>query len=149
MLKSTSIETPLGALYAIADEEALIQLEFDSESDIPEGNLPPLVSIKKELEAYFSKKLTRFKTPVRLHGTPFQVEVWEALQRIPYGQTCSYVDIAKKLGHPRAYRAVGNANGCNSLAIIIPCHRVISADGTLGGYGSGLHRKEWLLKLES
>lgn len=149
MFKSTQIETPLGLLCAVADEQALIQLEFDSECTVPKGNLPPLISIKKELESYFAKKLTQFKTPLRLHGTPFQVQVWEELQRISYGQTRSYVAIAKQLGHPKAYRAVGNANGCNCLAIIVPCHRVISADGSLGGYGSGLHRKEWLLKHES
>lgn len=81
-------------------------------------------------------------------GTDFQKQVWQALQQIPFGQTCAYMDIARALGKPTAYRAVANANGANRLAIIIPCHRVINANGQLGGYASGLTRKAWLLKQE-
>jgi len=147
-LKSLLIETPLGPMHAAADGEALWHLEFDSQLDIPEGRNPILTSIEKELKAYFAKKLTRFETPLKLHGTPFQERVWQELREIPYGETRSYVEIADRIGHSRAYRAVGNANGCNALMIIIPCHRVIAADGSLGGYGCGLDRKQFLLDLE-
>lgn len=147
-LKSLWIETPIGPILAAADGEVLFHLEFDSQLDIPEGRNPILTSIEKELKAYFAKKLTRFATPLKLHGTSFQERVWQELCEIPYGETRSYTAIADRIGHPRAYRAVGNANGCNTLAIIVPCHRVIAADGSLGGYASGLSRKQFLLNLE-
>src|SRR3990167_8431232 len=90
----------------------------------------------------------RFKTPLHLLGTPFQKRVWAALQRIPLGQTQSYLDVAKTIQHPKAVRAVARANGANSLALIIPCHRVICSSGELGGYGGGVSRKKWLLQHE-
>ena len=105
-------------------------------------------SIEKELKQYFSSKLLEFKTPVHLIGSEFQKSVWQALQKIQIGKTCSYADQAKAIGKPTAFRAVANANGMNPLGIIIPCHRVINTNGELGGYGGGLARKEWLLKHE-
>ena len=108
----------------------------------------PLCSIAQELTWYFEGKIDTFKTPYALLGSPFQQEVWKALLKIPYSATQSYAEEAAVLGNPTAVRAVANANGANQLAIVIPCHRVISSNGSLGGYGSGLSRKEWLLKHE-
>jgi methylated-DNA-[protein]-cysteine S-methyltransferase len=102
----------------------------------------------KQLRAYFAGELTQFELNLRPHGTPFQARVWSALQQIPYGQTTTYGQLATKLGDPRAVRAVGLANARNPIAIVIPCHRVIGADGGLTGYGGGLERKQWLLAHE-
>jgi methylated-DNA-[protein]-cysteine S-methyltransferase len=103
----------------------------------------------RQLRAYFAKKLTRFDLPLQPEGTPFQIEVWRELQTIPYGKVISYGELAKRIGKPRASRAVGGANGSNPIPIIIPCHRVIGSNGKLTGYAGGLHIKEALLKLES
>jgi methylated-DNA-[protein]-cysteine S-methyltransferase len=100
------------------------------------------------LDAYFRARLRAFDLPLRPCGTPFQLEVWDALGEIPYGDTTSYADLARRLGRPAAVRAVGRANGMNALAIVIPCHRVVGADGKLVGYGGGLWRKQRLLDLE-
>jgi len=101
-----------------------------------------------ELDAYFSGQLREFKCDLDLKGTSFQKRVWEALREIPYGQTRSYGEIAKTIGNPKAVRAVGRANGTNPVPIIVPCHRVIQADGSLGGFGGGLDLKKSLLELE-
>ncbi len=162
-LKGSLIETPLGEMIAIADERFLYLLEFvdrralkremerlrtKTKQTVMTGSTPPLLSIEKELKHYFSKGLHRFTTPMHDLGSPFQKRVWEELQKIPFGTTCSYADIASKIGQPTAYRAVARANGSNQLAIIIPCHRVINADGQLSGYGGGVDRKQWLLEHE-
>ena len=102
----------------------------------------------KQLEEYFAGRLQRFTIPLSLEGTAFQRSVWRALKAIPYGKTVSYGDISKKIGNPRASRAVGAANGQNPVSIIVPCHRVIGADRTLTGYAGGLQRKAWLLEHE-
>lgn len=102
-----------------------------------------------ELDAYFEKKLRHFSVSLDIRGTDFQHQVWDALLNIPYGETRSYGEIARAIGHPTASRAVGLANGANPISIIIPCHRVIGASGKLVGYGGGLHRKQALLDLES
>jgi O-6-methylguanine DNA methyltransferase len=101
------------------------------------------------LAAYFRGTLLQFELPLRMPGTPFQQKVWEELRAIPYGETISYMELARRIGHPGASRAVGSANGRNPISIVVPCHRVIAADGTLGGYGGGLDRKEWLLQHET
>jgi len=101
-----------------------------------------------QLSSYFCGELTRFDLPLALHGTEFQLRVWAALQEIPYGETISYGELAREIGQPSASRAVGLANGRNPIAIIVPCHRVVGADGTLTGYGGGLERKQMLLDLE-
>lgn len=101
-----------------------------------------------ELQRYFAGERITFSCPLDLHGTPFQLAVWQALCTIPYGETRSYADIARLIGRPTAYRAVGAANGANPVAIIVPCHRVIGSSGALTGYGGGLPTKAWLLKLE-
>lgn len=163
ILKAAWIDTPLGPMVTIADDEGLYLLEFvdrrglereverlrqrKSAAIIP-GENTIIKSIEQELKQYFSGKLTEFKTPVHLIGSEFQKSVWRALQKIPMGKTCSYADQAKAIGKPTAFRAVANANGMNPLGIIIPCHRVINTNGDLGGYGGGLARKERLLKHE-
>jgi AraC family transcriptional regulator of adaptative response/methylated-DNA-[protein]-cysteine methyltransferase len=113
-----------------------------------EGQSPILSQIQREMTQYTTGQLTTFKTPIIFTGTPFQKSVWQALMKIPYGQTRSYAEVAASIGMPTAFRAVANANGANSLSIIIPCHRVIKSDGDLCGYGGGVARKEWLLNHE-
>ena len=109
----------------------------------------PLRSAQQELEEYFEGGRREFSVALAPAGTPFQMRVWQALRAIPYGKTISYLVLAQRVGSPRAFRAVGQANGHNPLSIIVPCHRVIAADGSLGGYGGGLDRKRILLALES
>ena len=103
---------------------------------------------QQELNEYFEGTRHTFNVPIRYEGSEFQMSVWQALQKIPYGQTVSYENLARSINHPQAQRAVGRANGDNRFAIIIPCHRVIRADGTLSGYGGGIWRKQHLLNLE-
>jgi AraC family transcriptional regulator, regulatory protein of adaptative response / methylated-DNA-[protein]-cysteine methyltransferase len=163
VLKASWLDTHLGPMVAIADEEALYLLEFvdrrglereverlriKMKAPIIPGSTQPILSIEKELNLYFSGKLATFNTPIKRLGTPFQNSVWDALLEIPTGETRSYGDIAKAIGNPKSYRAVAQANGANQLAIIIPCHRVINSDGTIGGYGGGVPRKEWMLNHE-
>ncbi|MCS5711877.1 methylated-DNA--[protein]-cysteine S-methyltransferase [Candidatus Berkiella aquae] len=163
LLKASWLDTPLGPMLAIASEEALTLLEFvdrrglereierlrqKTKSAIIPGRTPPIDSIEGELKSYFKGHLSQFKTPLFLLGSPFQLNVWDGLQQIPYGETLSYSSLAAKLGKPSAFRAVANANGANQLAIVIPCHRVINQNGELGGYGGGLTRKQWLINHE-
>jgi O-6-methylguanine DNA methyltransferase len=114
----------------------------------PAGTAPLLVEAVRQLEAYFRGELREFQLPLDFEGTDFQKRVWRQLQTIPYGQTRSYSEIAQAIGRPRAVRAVGAANGANPIAIVVPCHRVIGANGTLVGYGGGLPLKKRLLELE-
>lgn len=101
-----------------------------------------------QMQAYFAGELREFDLPLDLRGTEFQSRVWRSLLRIPYGETCSYADLAASAGSPRGFRAVGQANGRNPVAIVVPCHRVIAADGSIGGYSCGLEIKRFLLDLE-
>jgi O-6-methylguanine DNA methyltransferase len=110
--------------------------------------IAPLQQAADELRRYFAGERVQFSCTLDMHGTPFQLLVWEHLRLIPYGETCRYVDIARAIGHPTASRAVGAANGANPVAIIVPCHRVIGSNGSLTGYGGGLSTKAWLLELE-
>ena len=158
------IETPVGPLVVGATGDAVCLLEF-SDRRMLETQLQalrrrvrmPLVPgtnrwltvLKAQLDEYFAGKRRDFDLPLRYPGTPFQEKVWSALLEIPYGSTCSYKDVARKVGHPQAVRAVGTANGMNRIAIVIPCHRVVNANGNLGGYGGGLWRKRILLDLEN
>jgi len=162
-LHTVSIETPLGSMIAIARTDALLMLQFTDKvrlqneikqienstqlSILPIKNAI-LDSIENELTFYFRGELKVFNTPLQLIGTPFQHRVWHALSNIPYGKTKSYTEEAHDIHHPSAYRAVANANGANHLSIVIPCHRVISHSGELGGYSSGIYRKKWLLDHE-
>lgn len=158
-----NLKTPLGLMTAIADDESLYLLEFvdcrglereieriTQTTNLPIifGSTPILNLIKKELKLYFECGLKEFKTPIKCLGTSFQKLVWIELQKIPYGQTRSYLNIAQAVGKPTACRAAAGANGANQLAIIIPCHRVINSNGKLGGYAGGVARKKWLLNHE-
>jgi AraC family transcriptional regulator of adaptative response/methylated-DNA-[protein]-cysteine methyltransferase len=104
--------------------------------------------MEMELNQYFDKSLKKFETPIMFFGSDFQKNVWKQLQNIKMGETVSYKDLAISLGNQKAVRAIGNANGADQLSIIVPCHRVIQSNGTLGGYGGGLERKKWLLTHE-
>lgn len=158
-----SIDTPLGQMIAIADEHTLYLLEFvdrrglDREmarlkkkidSPIISGHTQPIKSIENQLKMYFEGILVECEIPLISLGSPFQKRVWEELKNIPAGETRSYSHIASTIGRPTAFRAVANAIGANQFAIIIPCHRVINANGKLGGYAGGLPRKTWLLSHE-
>lgn len=144
---SAEIDTPIGAIYALSDRKALHYLGFEKQN-ASLGKTHPLDQIRTELEAYFQGELKQFHTPIHLDGSTFQNGVWRALMNIPFGETRSYQEIAKLIKNPKASRAVGNANGANPLIIIVPCHRVIASDGTIGGYSAGLEKKQWLLKHE-
>ena len=146
-----------GPLIVAVSEKGLVALEFDR-GKFPSSRDKKLtfeLSEKKtrpytrELTEYFSGKRREFSFPLDLRGTPFQLSCWRALLKIPYGETRTYADIARSVGQPQAFRAVGMANNRNPIAIIIPCHRVIGADGRLVGYGGGLDRKRYLLDLEA
>jgi AraC family transcriptional regulator of adaptative response/methylated-DNA-[protein]-cysteine methyltransferase len=157
------LETPLGAMLALANEKGLHLLEFvDRRSLEPEiaglakrtksavvpGNNPHLEKISEELKGYFEGTMMTFTVPLVTSGSAFERDVWALLRTIPPGETRSYAQLAQRLGRPTATRAVGRANGRNCLALVIPCHRVIRADGNLCGYGGGVWRKQWLLEHE-
>jgi len=141
------IDSPVGRLRIIEKNGAIAGLNRTSESLTP-PRTPLLAECVHQLEAYFAGTLTAFDLPLHMEGTAFRMKVWQALRCIPYGETRSYGQLAAVIGQPGASRAVGGANHHNPISIIVPCHRVIGADGTLTGYGSGLDMKEWLLEHE-
>ena len=149
-------DTPVGALILTFTAKGLAALDFgDSGCEIPPGSPPPpelspmIDAAKQALTRYFADGVTDFDAlPLDLQGTAFQLKVWQELQKIPRGDAISYKELALRAGSPQACRAAGQANGRNPIPIIVPCHRVIAADGSLGGYSSGLERKRWLLKHE-
>ncbi|WP_241778103.1 methylated-DNA--[protein]-cysteine S-methyltransferase [Streptomyces sp. CT34] len=147
----------MGPLTLVADGDALTGLYMTDQRHRPPQETfgspadpadPPFAATIAQLRAYFRGELTTFDLPLALHGTPFQRRVWAALRTIPYGETVSYGRLAERLGVPTAARAVGLANGRNPVGIIVPCHRVVGADGSLTGYGGGLDRKRRLLAFE-
>ena len=145
------VDSPLGELQLVGDGRALTQLEMSPRAE-PAGGVrdeEAFADVSAQLEAYFAGELTDFDLPLAPSGSGFQLAVWSALTRIPYGETASYGEIAAEVGRPDAVRAVGSTNGRNPIAVIIPCHRVIGADGSLVGYGGGLPRKRLLLELEA
>lgn len=147
-LPQAIIDTPLGKALLEADDIGLTRCElFNGEETIP-PHTPVLKKAAQELTSYFRGELTEFSVPLNPSGTIFQLQVWQALQDIPYGTTCSYMELSRNLGNTKAIRAVASANGKNPLWIFIPCHRVIGSDGSLTGYAGGLWRKERLLALE-
>ena len=152
MIYSQTYQSPMGPILITIDTRlnSLIELKFVKTS-LPNSKQPPLIKkITKQLDEYFSKKRTIFDIPIQYNGTPFQNKVWEELLKIPYGNTLSYGDIAKKLGKPPlTSRAIGTANSKNKIAIIIPCHRVIRSNGKLSGYAGGIDKKTWLLNHEN
>jgi len=149
------LDTPIGDLLLAGDEESLSLVAF------PEGSMrrdpdpdwiyneKPFAEARRQLTEYFAGSRKQFDLPLSLSGTEFQLLVLEELRRIPYGETVSYGDIAERIGRPAAVRAVGAANGRNTLPIIVPCHRVIGSGGDLTGFGGGLDAKEALLRLEA
>ena len=157
------IDSPVGALIVGATESAVCMLEFVDRASlrarldslkrrfaesIEIGSNACLAALRAQLSEYFAGARRTFEVPLSYRGTPFQETVWSALLSIPFGQTWSYLDVAKRIGDPGATRAVGMANGMNPIAILIPCHRVVNAGGELGGYGGGAWRKRALLDLE-
>lgn len=150
MRKRKTIQSPLGSLTLVEEDGALVQLSFDGYTvlESEEVDSPLLREAERQLASYFAGQLQVFSLPLCTRGTPFQEKVWCALQKIPYGETRTYGELAAMIGQPTVARAVGGANHRNPLAIIIPCHRVVAAHGGLGGYGGGLDKKQWLLALE-
>ncbi|MDA3935155.1 MAG: trifunctional transcriptional activator/DNA repair protein Ada/methylated-DNA--[protein]-cysteine S-methyltransferase [Gammaproteobacteria bacterium] len=163
LLLADWISTPLGDMIAVSSASHLHLLEFVGRRALQtelrrlqtqvKGNLgiglhPPTRQVRGELQHYFSGSSACFATPLAMHGSVFAQTVWQELMRIPPGTTCSYGDVAKRIDQPTATRAVARANGANQIAIVIPCHRVIGADGSLTGYGGGLWRKQRLLEIE-
>lgn len=140
--------SPIGDLLLVANEEGLVSVNFRGTSEAPRDQ-KRLAHAIGQLEEYFDGTRRQFDLQLAPRGTPFQLAVWRMLQRIPYGETRSYLDIAKSIGRPSATRAVGAANGANPMPIIIPCHRVIGSSGSLTGFGGGLAVKRRLLDLES
>ncbi|HEY3060703.1 MAG TPA: methylated-DNA--[protein]-cysteine S-methyltransferase [Chloroflexota bacterium] len=151
MINSTKIVgTPIGEILLVGNGTAVTELLLPDAWTCPtEQPDAVLEEAARQLAAYFARQREEFDLPLAPQGTTFQQQVWQALQHIPYGATTSYSALANTIGKPGAARAVGLANGSNPIAIIIPCHRVIGASGTLVGYGGGLPRKRWLLDLES
>jgi methylated-DNA-[protein]-cysteine S-methyltransferase len=154
-VRYSSMLSPVGPLLLGASDEGLCCLHFyKGELPKPEKNElwiesdEALEPYKDQLYAYFRGELRKFTFKLDLTGTPFQKRCWQALCEIPYGKTCSYRELARKVGSPRGFRAVGQANHTNPIAIVVPCHRVIGANGSLTGYGGGMEVKEKLLRLE-
>ena len=145
------VPSPIGDLYLTARDGTITGLHMGA----PRGGMDAtgewtreprvLASARSQLEAYLAGELTEFDLALTSGGTPFQQQVWSELRRIPYGETISYAELANRIGNPKAVRAVGAANGRNPIAIIVPCHRVIGADGSMTGFGGGIERKVWLL----
>jgi methylated-DNA-[protein]-cysteine S-methyltransferase len=145
------IDSAIGRLLLLGEDGALAALHMEPFA-IPAGarpDAPAFREAEEQLGAYFAGELTEFDLPLAPHGTPFQLRVWDALTEIPYGTTTTYGAVAAAVGRPDAVRAVGACNGQNPIAVIVPCHRVIGADGSLVGYGGGLDRKRLLLELEA
>jgi methylated-DNA-[protein]-cysteine S-methyltransferase len=141
--------SPIGPLEVAGTEEGILSIEFSERSAVPAGRPAPcLKECFRQLEEYFAGRRRAFTLRLDLRGTPFQKRVWNELLKVPFGRTVAYRDIAAALGNPRSTRAVGGANHRNPVSIVVPCHRVIGADGGLTGYGGGLRRKEWLLAHE-
>ena len=143
-------DSPVGRLGLLAEGDALTGLILPNQPlpSAGERETPVLREARAQLAAYFEKKLREFSVPLDLRGTPFRLRCWAELQKIPYGETITYGELARRVGNPKAVRAVGGANHHNPISIIIPCHRVIGADGSLTGYGGGMDLKRRLLELE-
>ena len=151
----TTIDSPLGDLLALGDEDGLVGLYLPTGKHVaqtPNGarrDDTALAEVREQLTEYFAGKRMEFDVRLNPHGTPFQLKVWLALREIPYGTTASYGQQALMIGDPGAARAVGLANGRNPISIIVPCHRVVGANGSLTGYGGGIEAKRWLLDHEA
>jgi methylated-DNA-[protein]-cysteine S-methyltransferase len=151
----TTLDSPIGELLLLGDDRALRGLYMQRArrpiaiGSTWERSAQAFAGVRAQLREYFAGERITFDMPLALEGSPFERRVWRALQEIPYGETISYGELARRIGQPSAARAVGLANGRNPIAVVVPCHRVIGANGTLTGYGGGLERKRILLELES
>ena len=152
----SEVSSPIGAIRLTAEGNALtgvfmLQHKYGPDGFPPDerGDSPVLDETARQLAAYFEGSLREFDLPLATSGSDFQLQVWDELRRIPFGETISYLTLAKRIGDARHVRAVGTANGRNPISIIIPCHRVVGSDGSLVGYGGGLERKRWLLDHET
>ena len=152
------LPSPVGELRLAADADGLVGVLFERHAHEPwgaegwrvtPGDSSVLAAARAQLAAYFAGELTEFDLPLAARGTPFQTRVWTSLRAIPFGETVSYAAIAARLDAPTATRAVGAANGRNPISIVVPCHRVVGADGSLTGFGGGIDRKRWLLHHEA
>lgn len=149
MISKVHYKSPVGMLCIEEEDGGIISLYLDLNTDTSaDKGTPVLKNAVRQLEQYFKGERQEFDLPIKLKGTDFQLKVWTALRHIPYGETCSYGEIAKKIGNSKASRAVGGANNKNPILIIVPCHRVIGADGSMVGFGAGIGVKEYLLNLE-
>lgn len=148
-METAYFKTPLGIAKIIGDENGISVISISEEGEISENISAVLQEAVNQMNAYFDGKRTNFDFKLNPKGTEFQQKVWQALLEIPFGKTCSYMDLSKKLGDVKAIRAVASANGKNPLWIVVPCHRVIGTDGSLTGYAGGLWRKKWLLEHET
>jgi methylated-DNA-[protein]-cysteine S-methyltransferase len=152
-MKHAIIDSPIGLLTLVADDDRLAGLYMAEHRHRPTIDSPrddaALPAVREQLAAYFARDLKEFDLPLATAGTPFQRQVWAALTTIPYGESWSYGRLAAEIGRPLASRAVGLANGKNPVSIVVPCHRVVGANGSLTGYGGGLERKQWLLAHEA
>jgi methylated-DNA-[protein]-cysteine S-methyltransferase len=153
----TVVDSPIGPMTLVAENESLRGINMDDPRHLPPnvrfghpdpGDSAVLAAARRQLEEYFAGERTDFDLPLAAEGTPFQRRVWDALREIPYGETVSYGELARRIGQPTASRAVGLANGKNPISIVVPCHRVLGSTGKLIGYGGGLDRKQTLLELE-
>jgi methylated-DNA-[protein]-cysteine S-methyltransferase len=150
----TTITSPLGELLAQSDGELFTGLYLPDHKGGPQPTVTwqmadaPFAALRDQLAEYFAGERQEFDVPIRLSGTPFQQRVWRELERIPYGATITYAELARRIGSPTASRAVGAANGRNPISILVPCHRVVGASGELTGYAGGVAQKQWLLAME-
>lgn len=147
MIFSTMFHSPAGPIVLEGDDRRLTRIGFGT-ADAPEGDAASTAAAAIQLEQYFAGERTEFDLELDPAGTPFERRVWDELRAIPYGETTSYAEIARRIGRPGASRAVGRANGRNPIAVIVPCHRVIGSDGSLTGYAGGIEMKRALLDLE-
>lgn len=142
-------DAPIGKMIIVSNGVSLIEIDHVNHEELMTSNPDELCQLAaKQLDEYFAGQRTRFDLPLEPKGSDFQLKAWVALTSIPYGETISYGEQAKRMDNPKAVRAVGGANGKNPFSIVVPCHRVIGANGTLTGYTGGMNRKEWLLSFE-
>jgi methylated-DNA-[protein]-cysteine S-methyltransferase len=139
----------IGPFEVVGNQKGILTIKFNTDPLITDNNLPTcMTECLRQMEEYFKGRRQTFNIPLLLVGTDFQIAVWRQLKKIPFGRTASYGDVARAIGRPKAFRAVGNANNKNPIPLIIPCHRVIGSDGKLVGFGGGIWRKRWLLDHE-
>ncbi len=139
----------IGPFEVVGNQKGILMITFNKDPLMTDRSLPGcMTACMRQLDEYFKGRRKKFSVPLVLIGTDFQKAVWRQLKKIPFGQTASYGDVARAIGRPRAFRAVGNANNKNPIPLIIPCHRVIGSDGKLVGFGGGIWRKRWLLDHE-